>query len=612
MPFQDYYRNNDGSIVFDDGTGAQIRGSGPAAEAKARQIDAMRTLAPMAQPSPELAALAAGGEDQRTASAEDVIRTALSPKADVPPPMLRRPDAPPEVPPTLARPPEKQQPLQIKRTLTPEEAATLEASERKKEATVSTEDKLAQMFGNKEAPLPPGLKPAERPGERPPGDVDPSKVRFAGGAAPQLLPPMTGGGKVVTKEMLAGRQTQQTIIPDEDKAAILAAGQEKYNAAPGIIDAQTERAKLVAQAWREENANLMREQEASRQRMTSARAEYAQMIDGVRRMNDDVQNQGIHSYWEGKSTGEKFVSAIAVGLGVIGAGLQRKQTNAPLQMLTKAMDDDLDRQKTMLQNKRQGVAEANSLLGRYHDLLGDMQAAESAARASMLEAAGRRVDQIMKETESPLIQANGKAMLAGIQQENALERAKLDAYVEHKAFKTVQIGGGVPNRPFAKNDGSFLDLPGGVSLKASSPEMAMQWRQQLDNIPEIKESCAELRAELAKGPSVTNTAKVKLLVNNIATSLGAAKIGTPRMTGQGELENVSHILDTGDKVTSDVLGRTRAALDVAEHTADSAHRRIMNSAPRYTAGVPTASGELIRYQLGQPQPQNELRMQAVE
>lgn len=603
--------------MFDDGTGQQIRGSGPAAEEKARQIDATRGAPPM-QPSPELAALATPGPDMRTASAEDVIRGALAPKtrSDAGDRGITLPDqritaAGPKKPAHSLTLPEQEITASGRRT----EAEIRQADEDAKRNTerlsllgTSGGNVVAGALGVER--LPTGGKAPEKGGAAAGGDVDPSKVHFAERQQP-LLPPMTGGGKVTTKEMSAGRTTQQNVIPDEDKQAIYGANDARYSAGQALIDAQSQRAERVAQTWREENTNLMREQEASQQRMAEARAQYSQMVGDVRRMNEEVQGQGIHDYWADKSTGTKFITALSVGLGVVGAGLQKKQTNAPMQMLTKAMDDDLDRQKSNLQNKRAGVAEANSLLGRYHELLGDMTAAEAAARSTMLDAAGRRVDQVMKETESPLVQANGKAMLAGIMQEGAEERAKLDAYLEHKSYKNVQLGG-APSRPFAKNDGSFLDLGGGVSIKASSPEMAMQWRQQLDNIPEIKDSVGELRAELAKGPSVTNTAKVKLLVNNVATSLGAAKIGTPRMTGQGELENVSHILDTGDKITSDVLGRVSAALDVAEHTADSAHRRIMNAAPRYTRGVDTPTGETIRYRLPEGAPQREMQLRPVE
>jgi hypothetical protein len=585
--FKDYYRNPDGSLMFDDGSGGQpIPGTGPAAEAKARQIDAMR-------------------------SPEDTIRNALAPRADVaPPPMLARPNVP-EVPSKLARPPEKQEKLRIKSILSDDQGAALMPE--KAPAPKSDAMAIAGALGVKPPEtLPAGLKPATREPERSSGQVDPNTVRFA---SPQggLMPPGAGAAvKPHTQEMLAGRQTQQIMIPDADKAAIGAAGDARLAAGGGVIDAQVLRAEKIAEAWREENANLMHEQQASQARMAEARAQYTQMIDGVRRMNDQVQNEGIHSYWEGKSSGERFVSAIAVGLGVFGAGLQKKQTNAPQQMLRDAMNDEMEKQKANLQNRRQGVAEASSLLGRYHEVLGDMNAAEAAARSSMLEAAQRRIDQVMKETESPQVRANGQAMLASIMKENAEERAKLDAYTEHKAYKEVQIGGNAVTRPFAKNDGSFLDLPGGISIKASSPEMATQWRQQIDNIGEIKANSSELRAELAKGPGVRNAAKVKMLVNNIATSLGGAKLGSSRMTGQGELENVSKILDTGDNVSSDVMGRTRAALEAVESTADNAMRRIHNSAPRYSRGVETPTGDIIRYRMPEAPEQRELNMRPVE
>lgn len=615
MAYSDYTRDPSGVYTFGTGPDA-VRGSGPSAEAKARQIEMMRQI------DPELAA-AAYPPDARTASAEDYIRGALAPRPDVGGVTLPEQQIAGKAPKpkhSLVLP--EQEPITASGRRTEAEIRSAEEDSRRNAIRLSqfgtgAGNVVAKALGAEPLPTPTaaapgGGKPEAAKGEANVGpQVDPSTLHFVG---PQggLAPPMSGGSPIRTKEMLASRATQQVITPDADKQALATAGESRLSAAQAGIDAGTFRAQEVAKAWREENTNLMREQQASQTRMAEARAQYSQMVGDVRRMNEQVQNEGIHDYWADKSTGTKFLSAIGVGLGVLGAGMKREGGGGvPLGMLKEAMNEDLEKQKANLANKRAGVAQAESLLGRYHEVLGDMNAAEAAARSSMLEAAARRVEQVMKDTESPMIQANGKVMLAGIMKDNAEEQAKLNQFTEHKAYKTVMTGG-APARPFAKNDGSFIDLPGGMSLKASSPEMATQWRQQLDAIPEIKDSAGQLRAELAKGPSFANSAKVKLLINNIATSLGAAKLGSSRMTGQGELENIQQIMDQHGALSSDVLGRTRAAIDVVEHTATSAQNRIYNSAPRYSRGVETPTGDIIRYRVEDAAPQGELHGRPVE
>ncbi len=116
-------------------------------------------------------------------------------------------------------------------------------------------------------------------------------------------------------------------------------------------------------------------------------------------MASDIASTKIDpdKYWHDKSTGAKFGSALAMVLGGLGAGLQRSTDNMAMNVLQKAIDRDIDAQKTDLGKKQ-------SLLSDNFRAQGNLAAAEAATRAQYESLFQGKVAQIAAATNNPVVQ----------------------------------------------------------------------------------------------------------------------------------------------------------------------------------------------------------------
>lgn len=601
MAYTTYQRNPDGSVTFSGLGSPSVSATGPAAESKAREIDASGgggAMPPPIQPSPELAAAAAApSEDTRTANADPFTYSDEGRVKNLLAGGQAQPQAPESVPDTG--------PLKFSRVLSPAEASKAFKGP-EKPAAQGDRDKISSALGQAPQREPGEAAPSAAAGKRVnPGDVVLRPQTEGQGSA------MGGGSPIKHSEQRVSRAVERTILPEEDKQHLTEATRLGIDTQSAMTEAEKARAENLATAFHEENGILKQHLDDRAQNEEMRQAKLQEKFADAEKATQELASQSIDSkaFWADKGAGEKAIAAIAIGLGAAGSSLA-KGPNVAADLINRAVDQNIDAQKANLEKTR-GVAQAKmGLVGQYRELLGDERAAEMETRKTLLDAAMRHIDEVTKDSESSIIQARGEQLKAAIYEKYVGVNAQLDAYKQHEMYKDVTTGG--PGAiPFVKDDGTYLDLPGGLSLKASTPDMANQWRQQVDNIEEIHHSTAGVR-EMLKNPSLVNSQAVKMHLNNIATSLGGAKIGSPRMTGQGELENITHILDAGGTVTSDMWGRVAKALDVVDASASGAMRRIQNSAPRYTRAKPDGRGGLVRFPLPDAPEMQEVRATAVE
>lgn len=448
----------------------------------------------------------------------------------------------------------------------------------------------------------------------------PQQLIFAGGGAQQAQAPQQSPGRVIPGGFQPhSRSAQmQAPIPEDDLTDIKRGitGQMTANDAMGRTQAET--ANETAGEYQNQAAGLgqIQNDNASReavrqQRMDDAQAKFDQM-------NHALQGQHIDpaKAFRDESDADKFFTSLLVGLSTYGAGISHGD-NTGLKLFRSRIDDSIAAQNKDLETQRAGVENQRGLVGMMREQFGDQRQADAAARMAYLDMGKQKLAEIAARGLGTEGKMKLDAANAALQTDWAKEKAKFDQATagvisQSDVYRPAQVVGGPQAAPFAKNDGSFVDIGGGRALKASSPEMAGQWRQQLDAVGEIHDNIAQYRAELHKGPSFANVKKMAMLRNNIATSIGAAKLGSNRMTGQGELENLQHVLETGDTVTTDMFGRLGGALDAVESSVDGASRRIFNSAPVYTKPVETKTGDLIRYRMPDTPTQREVKTQEVE
>lgn len=109
-------------------------------------------------------------------------------------------------------------------------------------------------------------------------------------------------------------------------------------------------------------------------------------------------------FWNNKSAGSKFGTALSVILGGIGAGLQGTTQNAALGVLQKSIDLDIESQKLDLGKKQ-------TLLSDNLRMQGDLRSAEAATRAQYESLFQGKLAQLVAKTNNPMIIAASKQQL---------------------------------------------------------------------------------------------------------------------------------------------------------------------------------------------------------
>lgn len=198
-------------------------------------------------------------------------------------------------------------------------------------------------------------------------------------------------------------------------------------------------------------------------------------------------------YWGSRTTAEK----ISIGLGMIfsAAGGGTKA----MDVVNKAIADDIEIQKANFELKKQGLDVRNTLLGQMHNVVGDMNDAQKLAQASML-------DQVKLRLEGASAVAKGQAAKANIMETLGaikIEQAKLMGDVAKNADSQVRTIGqtnatGSP-LPVIPDNTNGLTLPkeyqkrfiAGLGV-AQDDEVAERIRKAREAVPVMEKQIDEL------------------------------------------------------------------------------------------------------------------------
>lgn len=135
-------------------------------------------------------------------------------------------------------------------------------------------------------------------------------------------------------------------------------------------------------------------------------------------------------WWSSRSTGQKiagYIAAIAGGLNSANTGGR----NMGLEQINKAIDNDIDAQKTDLQTERAGIADRRSSLATAYAQSGDMLQAEETVRQAALKSVVNTM-----QTHLASLDPRGTQFIAGQQAVNQLRASmaqSMDAYTDKKA-----------------------------------------------------------------------------------------------------------------------------------------------------------------------------------
>lgn len=269
-----------------------------------------------------------------------------------------------------------------------------------------------------DAPFPPAVAAPAPPG---------APMKFApppgtGGSGAAAGPPMGGETGAMRFAMPPGGGRAGSGVARPNLGGVEAAYEAQKKALEGA--AEVGQREAVAQSA---YAKEMEEQAAVAQRERVAfEAKRKEAYDAQTKAYDDAQKElsqvqtkvDPERYWAKKGTGARFLAAIAAGMGAFGAALTGGK-NFALEIINKAVDEDIDAQKSMfdMQMKKgnEKVARAQTMYGMMRERFSDEATALAATRVAANEAAQARLKTAMAGLGNDKAKASMAATLADLE-----------------------------------------------------------------------------------------------------------------------------------------------------------------------------------------------------
>lgn len=251
---------------------------------------------------------------------------------------------------------------------------------------------------------------------------------------------------------------QEKAIGDQRKANADMAGLEEQRAleesqAQRKANAALEKIAADSQAQRD---YLMNRYELEQRARNQAVEDYSKMkVDPTRLLSK-------------QSDSEKVMWTIGAVLGGIGAALTHGP-NMAVEALNRAVDQDIDSQKTAIMNAKDNVSMRNNLVAQMREKIGDFDQSVLAAKQVRLEQLKRQVDTLASEYRGPEAQARAKMLNAGL--DERLAELKLQQDAQAKA-RFVQLLDKMP-APGGKalNEGTAKELGEANSATKSAQDL---------------------------------------------------------------------------------------------------------------------------------------------
>jgi hypothetical protein len=356
-------------------------------------------------------------------------------------------------------------------------------------------------------------------GVAPPGSgygngAPPVDAGQAGAQGPQIVPPEQ-------RVQVGGQQMRQGLVASGAPMRIIPGGERKVGEAQTVTsydpDAaanlkrgyqnQWEGTQKLGEAQKQENmgeANVLstipeglRNLEANRQSAEEARqsaidSDMSKLEQLRAESRQDVDPSRI---WHNQDNGTKFWGALMVGLGELGAGMTGRP-NVALGVINKAIDNDIDAQKSNIANKRAQFEDQRSL---YKDNLAkfqDQRQAEIVTKAQYIEHAQAQLAALRAQAKTPEDEAKNDILSAELQKEAAkldLDMTKVTHQIHTKVVPTQVVGGssGPVMSPFDHE--RYVPQFGGLAPDKDSRALAIEKGTALRNIQQLAAENLRLR-----------------------------------------------------------------------------------------------------------------------
>lgn len=219
------------------------------------------------------------------------------------------------------------------------------------------------------------------------------------------------------------------VVPATSPAPTTPLNQQQY------ANAQIQGIEARKDITQKQGENLAQGHEAERDVYAAGQAEQSKSIEDSRRAmqqaiadanaRDLALRAEIHKasqekidpehWWNSKSTGGKVLAGIGMILGGVGGGLQRTGRNPAIEQMNRAIDEDINAQKSHIENNWKAIAEKHGLDNDIYNRELHRQVWENNFRTAALEKVKLQLAQAGAQTQS--VSARNNAAM-GIQDLN--------------------------------------------------------------------------------------------------------------------------------------------------------------------------------------------------
>lgn len=407
----------------------------------------------------------------------------------------------------------------------------------------------------------------------------------SGEVEPAVPPP------VAQNPMFAPPQMMQTGVDIQAGKALPAANKRELGnamqAQMGAVDqkanVEADKSKEISNVYEQTIKNQQAADDGAAKAEQARQAQINAQMAKYQSAVDDYMKTPNQTYWEKQGTSGRIMGGIAMALGAMGSAYT-KGPNYAMEIINKAIDDDLNQQKLDMEKKGQAVRGQEGILAQMRLKFGDDRQAEIAAKTAMLKQAELQMQGLSAKYQGPEAQANAQATKAGFQAQYAELGAKMavesaPTVVSHNQLMSAP-GANPENRVKLPDrydkDGNLMPGSGGYGLLSSKDDRkdVIEHNQEYSK---MKGQLAQLGAVLSKGSSLSPSDRSEAALLSAALNQNFVKYqGFNRFTdNEKELFQKAMLPDSpgsfSDKAT------INRKLQVLNHLVDNDHDNLLSA-----------------------------------
>lgn len=280
--------------------------------------------------------------------------------------------------------------------------------------------------------------------------------------------------------------TSTTIRRQEPTAGEYAANADVTEQQARYVGAQQElmdqQAGWVAKKaeTQEKLVNIEEQSQARRVEIETQRNQAVQ--DGLTKisaLSEDLRGREVKDFWADKSTPQKIIAAIAVGIGGAVQAM-RGGSNASMDIINSAVENDLIKQKTNLAKGFDDLAEQRTLLGETSKMYDSKIVAEEAARVGAYKAVSNELDVMASKAQSDemkakILEMSEAVKLQSAQSEQAFQQTLRADVTQNLATRvipaqTITIGDVIGAEGKQQGAVDYREMAGTKEMKRFVPE----------------------------------------------------------------------------------------------------------------------------------------------